>query len=265
MTPKGRSPAGAAGRPAQAGAIRIVPMHVPGASAAPPPGIRAAPAAQLTYRGGPLLTAVQVFTVFWGSGWNAVAQQGTAQSLNRFFQFVVASPYLDQVSEYSTPGKAIGRGSFTGTATIADTLGATVDDAAIQQMLAQQVGRKTVPAPTPNSLYFVLLPPGVAVVAGSERSCQVFCGYHDRSTAQILYAVVPSPDCAGCLGGLGALDALTSVSSHELAEAITDPVPGQGWYDDSNGEIGDICAWQNKKLGPYTVQLLWSNRANACV
>lgn len=260
MIPKSRSPARAAGRPAQAGPIRIVPLHVPGAIAAPP-----APAAQLTYRGGPLLTAVQVFTVFWGSGWNAVAQQGTAQSLNRFFQFVVASPYLDQLSEYSTPGKAIGRGSFAGTATIADTLGATVDDAAIQQMLAQQVGRKAVPAPTPNSLYFVLLPPGVAVVAGSERSCQVFCGYHDRSTAQILYAVVPSPDCAGCLGGLGALDALTSVSSHELAEAITDPVPGQGWYDDSNGEIGDICAWQNKKLGPYTVQLLWSNRANACV
>src|SRR5947207_11397663 len=36
-------------------------------------------------------------------------------------------------------------------------------------------------------------------------------------------------------------DALTSVSSHELAEAITDPVPGQGWYDDASGEMGDIA------------------------
>jgi hypothetical protein len=42
-------------------------------------------------------------------------------------------------------------------------------------------------------------------------------------------------------------------------------VPGQGWYDDANGEIGDICAWQTKKLGSYTVQLEWSNKANSCV
>src|SRR2546429_549030 len=106
---------------------------------------------------------------------------------------------------------------------------------------------------------------GVTVVAGSERSCQAFCGYHERSAGGLFYAVVPYPNCAGCLADLQPLDALTSVCSHELAEAITDPVPGQGWYDDSNGEIGDVCAWQNKKLGTYEVQLLWSNRAKACV
>jgi len=39
----------------------------------------------------------------------------------------------------------------------------------------------------------------------------------------------------------------------------------QGWYDDANGEIGDICAWKTKKLGQYTVQLEWSNTAEACV
>jgi hypothetical protein len=50
-----------------------------------------------------------------------------------------------------------------------------------------------------------------------------------------------------------------------LCEAITDPIPGQGWYDDANGEIGDICAWKTKKLGQYTVQLEWSNTAGACV
>ncbi len=34
---------------------------------------------------------------------------------------------------------------------------------------------------------------------------------------------------------------------------------------DANGEIGDICAWQTKTVGSYTVQLEWSNKANACV
>ncbi|MEP7106199.1 MAG: type II toxin-antitoxin system HicB family antitoxin [Chloroflexota bacterium] len=47
--------------------------------------------------------------------------------------------------------------------------------------------------------------------------------------------------------------------------SITDPIPGQGWYDDANGEIGDICAWTTKVLGGWTVQLEWSNRARKCV
>ena len=76
---------------------------------------------------------------------------------------------------------------------------------------------------------------------------------------------MPYPDCSGCLGGLTRLEALTSTSSHELCEAITDPIPGQGWYDDANGEIGDICAWQTTVLSGWTIQLEWSNRAGKCV
>ncbi len=139
-------------------------------------------------------------------------------------------------------------------------------DGAIRLMLEQQLAGNTSFAPAdPNTVYFVFLPPGVSVAAGGDRSCQAFCGYHDHINAQIFYAVVPYPGCAGCLAGLGPLDALTSICSHELAEAITDPVPPQGWYDDSHGEIGDVCAWQNKRLGRYTVQLLWSNRTSGCV
>ncbi len=249
---------------AQARPIRIVPLHQP-RPAAPAPA-PAPPAAQLTYRGGPLLTAVQVFSVFWGTAWKDAAQQATVQSMNGFLKFIVASPYVDQLAEYNTPQQKIGRGSYLGTATLTDPPpGASVTDAAIQQLLEQQVARKALPAVTANTLYATFLPPGVTVVAGSDRSCQVFCGYHDRSPGQLYYAVLPYPDCAGCLGGGAALDALTSVCSHELAEAITDPIPGQGWYDDTQGEIGDVCAWLNKNLGNYVVQTLWSNRAQACV
>ena len=241
-------------------------MRGPGGLVAPAARVAAPPTAQLTYRGGPLLTAVEVVTVYWGAAWNEPAAQATAQSLNGFFQFVVSSPYIDQLGEYNTPHQKIGRGRYAGTARVTDTApGASVTDSAIQQMLEGEVARKSVPAGTANTLYFAFLPPGVTVVAGSERSCQAFCGYHERSAGGLFYAVVPYPDCAGCLADLQPLDALTSVYSHELAEAITDPVPGQGWYDDTSGEIGDICAWQNKKLGAYEVQLLWSNRAKACV
>jgi len=241
-------------------------MRGVGGLVAPAARVAAPPAAQLTYRGGPLLTAVEVVTVYWGAAWNEATAQATAQSLNGFFQFLVSSPYIDQLGEYNTPQQKIGRGRYAGTARITDTApGASVTDSAIQQMLEREVARKSIPAGTANTLYFAFLPPGVTVVAGSERSCQAFCGYHERSAGGLFYAVVPYPNCAGCLADLQPLDALTSVCSHELAEAITDPVPGQGWYDDSNGEIGDVCAWQNKKLGTYEVQLLSSNRAKACV
>jgi hypothetical protein len=76
---------------------------------------------------------------------------------------------------------------------------------------------------------------------------------------------MPYPTCAGCLGGMAAFDALTGTSSHEFCEAITDPVPGSGWYDQVNGEIGDICAWHFKKVAGYNVQMEWSNAQNKCL
>jgi hypothetical protein len=114
--------------------------------------------------------------------------------------------------------------------------------------------------------------PGVRVIQGGSASSQAFCGYHNDISGQVFYAVMPYPGCSGCLGGLNALDALTSTSSHELCEAITDAIPGRGWYDDANGEIGEICAGRTKeicagrtkKVGNYTVQLEWSNRDDNC-
>jgi hypothetical protein len=76
---------------------------------------------------------------------------------------------------------------------------------------------------------------------------------------------MPFPACSGCLGGMSVFDALTGTSSHELCEAITDPVPPTAWYDNNNGEIGDICAWRFKQVAGYNVQLEWSNKAKKCI
>jgi len=245
--------------------IRIVPLHLPTELYRPSAGIAAPPAAQLTYRGGPLLTAVKVFTIFWGPAWQSAANATLLTQINDFFKFVLGSALMDQLAEYSVPQQKIGHGSFIGTLTITKpALSSSVTDAAIQKMVRKQISSRSVPKPDANTLYFVYLPPGTVVVQGGSRSCQAFCGYHDTFGSGIYYAVMPFPNCAGCLGGMTNVDALTSTSSHELCEAITDPVPGQGWYDDTHGEIGDICAWQTKKLGNYTVQLEWSNNAGRC-
>jgi len=241
--------------------IRIVPLH-PGKAKAAAPQVTP----KLTYRNGPLLTAVQVFTIFWGATWNDAPQNALLTKVNEFFDFILSSQLLDQLAEYSVPNQTISHGVLIGTITLSTPApGKTVDDSAIQNLIQQEISAGTLPASTPNSLYFVFLPPEVTVTQGGSASCQVFCGYHDAINNSIFYAVMPYPGCAGCLGGIADFDALTSTTSHELCEAITDPVPGQGWYDDNNGEIGDICAWQTRTLGGFTIQLEWSNQANQCI
>jgi hypothetical protein len=247
-------------------AIRIVPLHAPGGVEPTRDVAVAAPPAKLAYRKGPLIAAVEVFTIFWGAAWKNAPQSGLIDQLNRFFDFILSSALIDQLNEYSLGQYKIAAGRRTGSATITTgSPGTSVTDASLQMFLQQQITKGVVPKVRANTLYFIYVPPGVRVVMGGSASCQAFCGYHNAIGGKTFYAVMPYPGCSGCTGGLPAFDALTSTSSHELCEAITDPIPGQGWYDDANGEIGDICAWQTKKVGPYTVQLEWSNKAGQCV
>jgi hypothetical protein len=241
--------------------IRIVPLRGADANGA------AAPAARLTYRNGPLIQSVQVFTIFWGSAWKKPDYAPLVDRINGFFDTILESALIDELGEYDVTGFAIAHGKRVGTITITTpALASSVTDSAIQKMLQHQIAtRKAVPNPTANTLYFVYVQPNVRVVQGGSASCQAFCGYHNAIRAKIFYAVMPFPGCNGCTGGLSVFDALTSTSSHELCEAITDPVPGDGWYDDTFGEIGDICAWQTKQVAGFTVQLEWSNRNKRCI
>lgn len=237
-------------------AIRVVPIHHP--------PLQRVAAVNLTYRGGPLIEAAKVFTIFWGPSW-ANAAAGLAAAMNKFFGDILVSPLIDQLSEYNVSGQSIGHGNVIGSRTIA--AGAptkSVTDSAIQTAVKNWISSGIVAQSDGNTLYFIFLEAGIVSVMGGSRSCQSYCGYHNN-VGGIYYAVMPYPGCSGCLGGLTVLDALTATCSHELCEAITDPVPGTGWYDDTNGEIGDICAWQFKQVAGYTVQAEWSNRQNKCV
>jgi len=263
--------------------IRVVPLHHPKPSVAIEDLARtrrewedsdlfdgkphAVPAsAHLSYNGGPLIPNVQVFTIFWGKLWGSTSSsQQMMADLNQFFTRILVSPLLDQLKEYNVSGQAIGHGSFMGTKVIsANAPKHSISDSAISAQLRKWIKAKTVPANNKNSLYFIYLDPGIVSVMGGARSCQNYCGYHNNA-GKVYYAVMPYPTCNGCLGNMQAFDALTGTSSHELCEAITDPVPGAGWYDQTNGEIGDICAWNFKKVTGYTVQLEWSNAQNKCV
>src|SRR2546430_8897861 len=91
------------------------------------------------------------------------------------------SPYVDQLAEYGTDRQAIGRGRYVGTATVPDSLGTNVTDSAIRHMLQQQLTSGSgVPPPTPDTLYFVFLPPRASGLARGDRSRQALLRYPDH-------------------------------------------------------------------------------------
>ena len=98
--------------------IRIVPLSVPDELLRPAGAAAPAAAPHLTYRGGPLLTNVQVFTVFWAGLEQpaSVRHRRPAQRLLRLHPFT--SPLIDQLAQYNVNGLVIGHGQRTGTAVV---------------------------------------------------------------------------------------------------------------------------------------------------
>ena len=237
----------------------------------------AASSAHLNYYGGPVLPNVKVVNVFWNS--NVRLQN----EVNAFYPAVLASAYMDWLSEYDTPTQHIGRGSFLGSYTDTQAGGGTVTNDQIQTELARLLDANLVPANDGvDSIYMFYFPSGVKIRLDAQTSsCVQFCAYHNTFThagKNVYYGVMPDVNAGSCAFGCGGGSAaanLTAVSAHELIEAVTDGAVGlvQGntpaaplaWYDTTNGEIGDICVGRTAVVAGQTVQLEWSNRDGACI
>lgn len=240
--------------------------------------VGAAPLANLVNHGGPVLGNVQVIPIYWGLEWATLSTKTNitlAQELNNFFDFILTSHYMDLLAEYSTPTTKIQHGSRLQSHTITNNepgtvtpAGRQVTDAQIQTSLQGWITNKIVPATNANTLYFIFLPPNVLSLSFGEQSCAVptgFCGYHSNF-GNVFYAVIPFANCSGCVFAGDFLDTLTEVSSHELAEAITDPALN-AWFDPNpppGEEIGDICNRQTVRMGDFLVQTEWSNAQGKC-
>jgi hypothetical protein len=265
----------------------------------------AAPAgAHLTYRGGPVISNVQVVQVLYGSGsYNGQIAGTSTPSMGNFYgDFLGTSGYVSLMTQYNTPAsggtnQTIGNGTFGGLFQIvpaAANNGSTITDAQIQSELLAQITAGHLPAPVldaagnPNTVYMTFFPPGKTISQGGSSSCVGggFCAYHGTTTTlfngqHVLYGVMPDMQagsgCATGCGGSTTFNNYTSVTSHELIEAVTDAFvgiatvigPPLAWYDATNGEIGDICNAQQGTFvangTSYTVQLEFSNAANNCV
>ena len=244
-----------------------------------------------------------------GSYESHVSGTGTPSMLSFYNQVLSNGSYATWLDgEYNTvnnnyngtkTNQHIGNGSGVSVITITPSSSATtVADSTIQSELQAQITAGHLPAvsgavgtrrATPRSYYAVFFPHGVTITQGGSSSCVGggFCAYHgtvQSGITEFYYGVHPDMQAgSGCDTGCGsaatAFGNYTSVASHELTEMTTDAevgLAGSGngpplaWYDNTNGEIGDICNAQQSNYTAcdgqtYVVQQEFSNAQNNCI
>jgi hypothetical protein len=201
--------------------------------------------------GGNVLAHVEAQALFLGNEWSSVsADAAQTTTLNSFLSTLTGGAYMDALTN---AGYGVGRGTASAGAVDPKALsaGSTITDASIQATLKADIASGLLKSTDANRLYIVYVEPNVAVNLGSGQGTtqQGILGYHGAfagaNGTTIRYAVVayPGGTAHNTSQGTSAIDQLTSVTSHELAEAVTDPDVNYGrlgWYDPRRGEIGDI-------------------------
>ena len=195
------------------------------------------------------------------------SQDPLQPDLESFLQGFFATPTWQIVKQYGVVG-----GAITPSAVLSPPTAATLSDAEVQAFLSAQVKSGALPAPAAATIYLFYFPENITLTLDGQTSCIDLGGYHNTATladgATVTYAVVPR--CPGL-----PLGELTFATSHELAEAATDPLltaynqlgaPYGLWMADlQGGEIGDLCQnlYDAVHLEPGVGQVsrLWSNAA----
>ena len=243
----------------------------------PPP-----PANRVQYYGGTVLSAVKIYAVFWGPKVNQEVQT----KVGDFYAALADSTYFDLFKQYGTKDQSINHGTFVKAIVIKPiNTSAKLEQKDVEDELVAQFDQGTLPKPDSNSLYMVHFPPKVQITAFGGHSCQQWCGDHEaiKNNAKygyVAYAMIPDMGGAcslGCYGDGTPFSSITIVTSHEVAEAVTDPVspgPGEtpafpaGWITSDANEIGDLCVSGESHLKTSTVKYLvqdeWDNSTNAC-
>src|SRR5262249_38719185 len=152
-------------------------------------------------------------------------------------------------------GYGVSTGSSIAPVTIPNNLSSTINDSTLQGLVQAWITAGTVSNPNSQTLYVIYIEPGVEVIKGNENSANNFYAYHSgfagkdhgNNNINIQYSITPYPGSPNLANPnlSNNLDRITKSTSHEIAEAATDPGvwsgPTLAWYDDVNdGENGDI-------------------------
>lgn len=227
------------------------------------------PLPQIADLGGPVMRHPQLVPVFFSDDLDAAV-------LTRFSGWIVESSWLAAVgAEYG-----VGSGSVLGVVRRPEPAPDTMTDDDIVALLFGGLTDGSFPKPAGGDLgdvlYMFHIPAHTVVVAGRERSCSDFLGYHNArrvNGVEVAYAVVAT--CEGAIRNHTAVEIRELVSSHELIEAATDPFPinhpamqlrnpASPWLG-LGEEVADLCArgdqtgtWHDSG---FVAQRSWSNTA----
>jgi len=143
-----------------------------------------------------------------------------------------------------------------------------------------------------NSEFFVFTGQDAYSCGGEACSYDGYCSYHSAlegpAGQNVTYANIPDPgdaDASSCLAtavtgvhspNSGAFaDSAVNLVAHEGFEGITDPVFNGWYYQDTEHEVADECAWRFGSVASdggnivlnghnYLIQEMWSNKAGGC-
>ena len=236
----------------------------------------------LYYGNGPVLTAPKVYLIFWG--FKAFGDPDkVAKLLKLYSKNMGGSGHNNIYTQYYE--KSGGNTIYITNPTT--QLGGVLDDEtngvpthpSDSQIAAEALYGVQKLGYDANGSYVVATPTGHSTIGFGTS----WCAYHGATTYQgqlVSYTNLPyMPDAGGSCGagfiqppkGESSIDeGVTIVEGHEYGESVTDPNPGSGWYNNSYGEIGDICVWQNVQNDPfgkksYSSQPMFSNATQSCV
>ncbi len=287
------------GRPAPASRKWVADMPLAAGTAAGTGGT-------LQYHGGPIMTNPRVYLVLWGN-WSispGADPNHEREYLVNFLSVVGATPWLDTVLQYtgSLGSQAnLLAGEWNDSSTVPTDPqhpGTIPDQTQVQNEVYKAARYFGIPATDTTQNHPVLHNIVLVVTPQANVPWNSGCGYHNTtpwSAAEPYILPFIYEPYARCSAGQvfpstkvpddykGDNDGVSIGVGHELAEAITDPVPSSGWIGPSpepgGSEIGDECEQSSYNstdqatmgrgngIGTdiFAVQPLWSNQASACV
>jgi hypothetical protein len=252
----------------------------------------------LTYQGGPVVTAAQSHALYVTNPAVSCTTPACWGNPEQFLQDLSGSEFIRITDQYTGHN---GNNQYTvgAHATVSFPLPAKpltdLDMLAIVHAAASATHQTGY-----NHIYHVFLPPGTdecfdssftVCYSPDKPSTFFFCAYHTSADfadiGHVLYTVEPFQNVLGCNVSPGSpngqlVDSTASVLSHELFETITDPDGTSWWNTESNDlfgdEIADECSFviftavaayfdpPAFRIGgiTYAVQMEYNNNAHTC-
>lgn len=240
---------------------------------------------ELVYFGGAVISRVKVISIYWSPEVDPLFTNNMAN----FYKDYVQSPQFTWLSEYGTnllsqdgregTHQQISAGTFLNEVTLTpQNQKQQLTDEEVQAELKYQINNSILPPPDEDMLYVIHFPSRIKITIDGMMSCRTFGGYHfnseDPKLGSIRYAVLP--DCSSSSASSEQrLKTMTFVASHEVMEAVTDPLPTPGdspnypqaWNTTKGEEVADLCysgVMMHGAQRDFYVSKGWSNLRHSC-